>query len=280
MTTIIDGKAIAKKIEQDVQKRVNVLRQKGISPKLHVILVGDNQASQTYTHTKAKAAERVGIDFTLHNFPATISEDDLIASLQKIQADGTVSGLIIQIPLPEHLYTEKVINSINPKIDIDCLTNTNLGRLVMNQPLFTPPTPTAALRILDEIAFNPKGKNITIIGTGALVGKPLAIMLINAGASVTTINSRTTNSKEKCLSADVIISGVGKKNIVTKDMIKKDAVVIGVGVEFAEKKVYGDIDVKQVLKVARFVTPTIGGVGPLTVSHLLRNTVVCAQHKV
>ena len=277
MTTIIDGKAIAKKIEQDVQKRVNVLRQKGISPKLHVILVGDNQASQTYTHTKAKAAERVGIDFTLHNFPATISEDDLIASLQKIQADGTVSGLIIQIPLPEHLYTEKVINSINPKIDIDCLTNTNLGRLVMNQPLFTPPTPTAALRILDEIAFNPKGKNITIIGTGALVGKPLAIMLINAGASVTTINSRTTNSKEKCLSADVIISGVGKKNIVTAAMVKPGAIVIDTGFVYENGILSGDVDFDAIKDITSCITPTPGGVGPITVAELLLNTVKSAE---
>ncbi|OGH68682.1 MAG: hypothetical protein A3I29_04970 [Candidatus Magasanikbacteria bacterium RIFCSPLOWO2_02_FULL_44_11] len=277
MTTIIDGKAIAKKIEQDVQKRVNVLRQKGISPKLHVILVGDNQASQTYTHTKAKAAERVGIDFTLHNFPATISEDDLIASLQKIQADGTVSGLIIQIPLPEHLYTEKVINSINPKIDIDCLTNTNLGRLVMNQPLFTPPTPTAALRILDEIAFNPKGKNITIIGTGALVGKPLAIMLINAGASVTTINSRTTNSKEKCLSADVIISGVGKKNIVTAAMVKPGAIVIDTGFVYENGILSGDVDFDAIKDITSYITPTPGGVGPITVAELLLNTVKSAE---
>src|SRR3989338_4339173 len=279
MTTIIDGKAIAKKIEQDVQKRVNVLRQKGISPKLHVILVGDNQASQTYTHTKAKAAERVGIDFTLHNFPATISEDDLIASLQKIQADGTVSGLIIQIPLPEHLYTEKVINSINPKIDIDCLTNTNLGRLVMNQPLFTPPTPTAALRILDEIAFNPKGKNITIIGTGALVGKPLAIMLINAGASVTTINSRTTNSKEKCLSADVIISGVGKKNIVTAAMVKPGAIVIDTGFVYENGILSGDVDFDAIKDITSYITPTPGGVGPITVAELLLNTVKSAELK-
>ena len=277
MTTIIDGKAIAKKIEQDVQKRVNVLRQKGISPKLHVILVGDNQASQTYTHTKAKAAERVGIDFTLHNFPATISEDDLIASLQKIQADGTVSGLIIQIPLPEHLYTEKVINSINPEIDIDCLTNTNLGRLVMNQPLFTPPTPTAALRILDEIAFNPKGKNITIIGTGALVGKPLAIMLINAGASVTTINSRTTNSKEKCLSADVIISGVGKKNIVTAAMVKPGAIVIDTGFVYENGILSGDVDFDAIKDITSYITPTPGGVGPITVAELLLNTVKSAE---
>lgn len=276
---IIDGKALAQTIETSVAARVAKLTAKGKTPHLHVVLVGDNQASQTYVGTKAKAAKRVGMDFTLHTYPATITEKAFITELKTIQKTQHVSGLIIQIPLPEHLYTEKVLNTIDPKVDIDCLTNDNLGRLVMNQPLFTPPTPAAALAILESIGVNPKGKNITIIGTGALVGKPLAIMLINAGASVTTINSRTTNNKEKCLSADIIISGVGKRNILTADMITPGAVVIDTGFVYENGTLSGDVDFANLKDKASHITPTPGGVGPVTVAELLQNTVQSAEKK-
>lgn len=279
MTQLIDGKAIAQTIKLDVQKRVEQLTKKGVTPELHVVLVGDNEASVMYITMKKKAAEQVGMIFKLHHFPETITEKELVAQITHIQTDPNVSGLITQIPLPEHLYTEKVLNAIDPEIDIDCLTTTNLGRLVMNNARFTPPTPAAAMTILDNLGVSVKGKNVTVIGTGALVGKPLAIMLINAGASVTTINSRSTNPKEKCLTADIIITGVGKKDILRGDMVKPGAIVIDTGIFREGGKVMGDINQEEVAKVASHMTPTPGGIGPITIASLLLNTVISAERK-
>lgn len=279
MAQLIDGKSIAQKIKNDVQKRVEQLVKKGTTPELHVILVGNDEASVMYTTMKKKAAEQVGMIFKLHHLPEEISEKELVDHIKKIQADPNVSGLITQIPLPEHLYTEKVLNTIDPEIDIDCLTNTNLGRLVMNNARFTPPTPAAAMTILENLGVSVKGKNVTVIGTGALVGKPLAIMLINTGASVTTINSRSTNPKEKCLTADIIITGVGKKDILRGDMVKPGAIVIDTGIFREGNKVMGDINQDEVAKVASHMTPTPGGVGPITIASLLLNTVISAERK-
>lgn len=280
MAQRIDGRAIAKKIESNLIKRIQKLKKNGVVPHLQVILIGNDKASETYVATKGKAAERVGVTFTLHRLPKKTTEAKLIATIETIQKNKSTSGILIQLPLPEHLYTEKVLNSINPNLDVDCLTNVNLGRLVMNNPFVTPPTPAASLTVLEHLAVKLKGKNVTVIGTGALVGKPLAIMLVNAGASVTTINSRTNHTKEKCLGADIIITGVGKKNIVRGDMVKPGAIVIDTGFVYENGVLSGDINFEEVSKVASHVTPTPGGIGPITVARLLSNTVLCAEHTI
>lgn len=279
MTTIIDGTSIAKKIEAEVAARVAMLKTRGISPELHVILVGNDKPSLTYIKHKGKAAERVGISFTFHHLAETTTEEALVTAINNIQKAPQIAGLLIQIPLPEHLYTEKVLNTINPAIDIDCLTNENLGRLVMNTGFITPPTPAAALAILKDIGAAVQGKNVTVVGTGSLVGKPLAIMLMNAGASVTTVNSRTDNPQEKCLTADILITGVGKKHIITGDMIKSGAIVIDTGIVYVDDKLAGDIEFESAEKKASHITPIPGGVGPVTISRLLLNTVICAERK-
>jgi methylenetetrahydrofolate dehydrogenase (NADP+)/methenyltetrahydrofolate cyclohydrolase len=276
---LIDGKMLAKTIEQTVAQKVARLKEQGITPELHVVLVGEDKASHSYVNNKAKAALRVGMNFMLHELPETTTEQEMLKTLQTLQENPRLSGLIIQIPLPEHLYTEKVLNAIKPENDIDCLTNINLGRLVMNNPLFTPPTPAATLAIVDSLGIAVKGKNVTVIGTGALVGKPLAIMLVNLGASVTTINSRSTNVVEKCLSADIIITGVGKKNILTAKMVKPGAVVIDTGFVYDNGVVSGDVNFAEVSKIAGHITPTPGGVGPVTIAQLLTNTVLAAEMK-
>lgn len=279
MSNIINGKLIAAKIEKDAAKQVMALKNQGIITKLAVILVGENMASSTYIRRKKEAAQRVGIDFALHQFPKNISKEDLIASIKKIQTDSDLAGLIIQLPLPEKLYKPEVLNAINPNIDVDCLTDANIGKLVMKTNLIEPPTPWAVTKCLKEIKFNLIGKNATIVGSGALVGKPLAIMLINEFASVTTCNSHTKNIKNKCLNADVIISAVGKKNLITADMVKKGAVVIDTGFVYEKGKMYGDVDFAKVSKKTSFITPTPGGIGPITVAKLLLNTVTCAKNK-
>lgn len=277
MSNIINGKTIAEKIESDVKARVIKLNKKGVKARLDVILIGDDRASATYVNRKGEAAKRVGIDFKLHSLPISISKTDLIKKIKTLQRKS--SGLIVQLPLPEKLYTSEILNAIDPNIDVDCLTHENLGRLMMKSNFISPPTPAAAFAILEELKINLSGKNVTIIGMGALVGKPLAIMMINEGASVTTCNSRTTNIKEKSLLADIIITGVGKKNILRGDMVKPGAIVIDTGFVYENGKLMGDVNFDEVKKVAGFITPTPGGVGPITVARLLLNTVICAERK-
>lgn len=277
MTNLIPGKQIAAKIEKSVKKRVQKLKKKGRKIRLDVILVGNNRASETYVRRKSEAALRVGIDFKLHQFPTSVSEKNLIKQIKAVQKGS--SGVLIQLPLPEKLYTPEVLNSIDPNLDVDCLTHDNLGRLVFHSNFIAPPTPAAALTILEELNVNLKGKNVTVIGMGALVGKPLAIMLINQGASVTSCDINTLNVKEKCLNADIIITAVGKKDLLTGDMVKNGVIVIDTGFVYEDGKLMGDVNMAEVAPKASFITPTPGGIGPITVARLLLNTVICAERK-
>ena len=278
MSSIINGKLIAAKIEKEAAKQVAVLKRRGITPQLAVVVVGQDRPSQIYIKRKKEAAERVGIDLKLYKFPANIKKMDLIKNINKIQKNKKLSGLIVQLPLPERLYAPEVLNAINQNIDVDCLTDANIGKLVMKSNLIEPPTPWAVIKILKTINFNLVGKNITIVGAGALVGKPLAIMLINELASVTTCNSHTKDIKKKCQEADVVVSAVGKKDLITADMIKKGAVVIDTGIVYDSGKMRGDVDFMPVSKKAGFITPTPGGIGPITVAKLLLNTATCAKN--
>ncbi|MEK7680695.1 MAG: tetrahydrofolate dehydrogenase/cyclohydrolase catalytic domain-containing protein [Patescibacteria group bacterium] len=279
MAQIIDGKKIAEKIEIQTAKRVSLLKKKGITPKLAVVLVGDHKPSRTYIRKKQEAAERVGIDFKLYEFSGDIGKNQIIEEILKIQKDTQLSGLIVQLPLPERLYVSEVLNAINSEIDVDCLTDANIGKLVMKTNLIEPPTPWAVIHTLKEIGVDLEGKNVTIIGMGALVGKPLAIMMANELASITTCNSRTKNIKEKCLGADIIVSGVGKKNLITEDMVEENAIVIDTGIIYENGKMFGDVDFDEVSKKASHITPTPGGIGPITVAKLILNTVICAEQK-
>lgn len=277
---LIDGKAIAKKIDQETARRVEHLKKQGVVPRLEVILVGDDEASLMYDRMKGTAAEKIGISFALHQMPETTSSGDLVAKIQTIQENPALSGLILQLPLPDHLYIPDVLNAIHPSVDVDFLTYHNMGSLIMNTNTLLPPTPGAVFSVLEELSTPMAGKNVTIVGVGNLVGKPLAVMMMNAGASVTTINSRTTGVKEKCLTADIIVTGVGKKNILRGDMVRPGAIVIDTGISFDEHgKIFGDVNVPEVEKIAAHVTPTPGGVGPITVARLLLNTVICAEQK-
>lgn len=276
---LINGKAIADKILKKTAELIRRLNQQGVTSKLEVILVGNDKASATYVQKKSEAARKIGIDFELRELPDDIAQDELVNAIHAIQANANLSGLIVQLPLPEHLYTPEVLNAINPEIDVDCLTNENLGRLVMKTNFLVPPTPGAVMTILHELNVSVIGKNVTIIGVGALVGKPLAIMMMNERASVMTCNSATINMKEKCLNSDIIVTGVGKKNILRGDMVSVGTIVIDTGVDFVDGKMYGDVNVPEVSAKASHVTPTPGGVGPITVARLLWNTVLCANKK-
>jgi len=272
------GKPIAESILAKTSQEVALCKKDGIAPAMAVILVGEDKPSQTYVRKKKEAAEKVGIECTIYELPENITQDELLATLQEIQSNPDLHGLIVQLPLPKHLDTNTLLNAIDPKKDIDCLTNVNLGKLVMKDELIIPPTPGAVMSVLESINIEPAGKNVTIIGVGALVGKPLAIILMNKRASVTTCNSATRDTKEKCLAADIIVTGVGKKDTLRGDMVKKDAIVIDTGVDFEDGKMYGDVHVQEIDEKGARVTPTPGGIGPITVARLLYNTVVCAKH--
>lgn len=277
MGKIIDGKKIAAKIENELIEQIQKLKEQNIVPKLCVIYVGNDAPSKTYIRRKQEAAERIGIDFKLFTFPSDILKTKLIGQIVSIQKIEKPSGLIVQLPLPGHLYTPEVLNAIDPKIDVDCLTDVNQGKLLMQTNFLEPPTPAAVMAILKETKVNPKGKVVTILGTGQLVGKPLSTMLTNAEATVIACNSKTKNIKQKCLEADIIVTAVGKCKLLTADMVKKGTIVIDTGIVFKEHKMYGDVDFESVKKKAKFITPTPGGVGPITVAILLYNTLICAK---
>lgn len=279
MATIINGKAIAEKVHIETARRVARLKKQGTTTKLAVVLVGNDPASEMYDRMKGAAAKKVGIEFLFYQFPASITKTALIQKIKQLQTDENPAGLIIQLPLPEKLYIPEVLDSIEPARDVDFLTDTSMGKLIMHTNDLLPPTPGAVMSVLETIGVKLAGKNITIIGMGALVGKPLAIMLINEGASVTTCNSRTKNIKDKCLTADIIVSGVGKRNIVRGNMVRPGAIVIDAGVSFYNKKVFGDINLEEVAAEASYITPTPGGIGPITVARLLHNTVIAAEQQ-
>ena len=276
MTNIIDGKAIAQTIHEDTSQRVQILKQKGITPKLAVILIGEDKPSQTYVKKKGEAAQKLGMDFSLFTFDANIERDELIKRIIDIQADSSLHGLIIQLPVPDTFYPD-IFQFVEPDLDVDCLTHNNLGKLLMGTEYILPPTPGAVLSILDSIDANVKGKNVVIVGAGVLVGKPLAMKLMNMGATVTVCNEFTTDLEEKTQQADILISGVGKKHIITESMVKEGAIVIDAGVDFDNNHMFGDVDFDNVCKKSTYITPTPGGVGPITVARLLANVVTMAE---
>lgn len=278
MAVVIDGNLLANNIASLTAKKIKKLAKKGITPKLAVVLVGDNKASAVYVNKKQQAAKKLGIDCEVFKLPKNIREKELLEKMSEIQQDPGLSGIIVQLPLPEKLYSRDILNAVRPEFDVDCLTEINLGKLFLDVAETIPPTPAAVLEILKSINVSLAGKNITLLGVGSLVGKPLAVILMNKGASVTTVNSRTQNAREKCLSADIIITGVGKKNILLGNMVKKGAIVIDTGFYREGDKIFGDVCFEEVKKRASFITPTPGGVGPITVAKLLWNTALCAEN--
>ncbi len=273
---IIDGNQLSQNILTSLKSKVRDLSQDGIIPKLAIVYVGNDRPSQTYIKKKEAAAQSVGIDFELHKYDAETSKEKIIAEIKKIQTDPHLSGLIVQLPLPEPLFTTEVLNTIEPDRDVDCMTDAQLGKLVMKTNTLVPPTPGAVLEILESLNIEVKGKHVVIVGAGALVGKPLAIMLLNKQATVSVCNSETKNLKSITKKADILVSAVGKKDLITKSHIKKGCVVIDTGIVFVDKKMYGDVDFKKVSKKASYITPVPGGVGPITVALLLKNTVIQA----
>lgn len=269
MNKIIDGKSLSSNIKMELNAEINKLN---IKPMLVVIQVGNDEASSVYVNNKEKSALNIGMNFKHMHFEENISEKELIGEISRLNNDKEVNGIIVQLPLPKHLDSKKIINHINPIKDVDGLTNVNLGKLVSGGYCLTSCTPTGIMHLLKEYNVNLCGKHAVIVGRSNLVGKPLIHMLLEEDATVTVTHSKTKNLENFTKQADILIVAVGKKHLIKESMIKDGAVVIDVGINRIDGKLYGDVDYEEVIKKASLITPVPGGVGPMTVAMLLKNT--------
>jgi methylenetetrahydrofolate dehydrogenase (NADP+) / methenyltetrahydrofolate cyclohydrolase len=275
---LIDGNALAKRIRAEVSGRTESLRAKGVQPSLAIILVGEDPASQVYTRHKVNDSQQTGLAATLERFPADMKEADLLARIEALNRDPSVHGILVQLPLPKHMDSHKVIEAISPAKDVDGFHVANAGALLVGQPGFWPCTPYGCMKMLESIGYDLRGKNAVVIGRSNIVGKPMALMLLGKDATVTVCHSRTKDLKTHTLAADVIVAAVGKRNMVTADMVKPGAVVIDVGMNRDDEgKLCGDVDFAAVSQVAGWITPVPGGVGPMTRAMLLVNTLAAAE---
>jgi len=276
--TKIDGLEVAKSVKTKVVEIVNDLKSKEITPCLATIVVGDNPASATYIRNKHKACEEVGILTKDHTLSNDITQEELNALIEKLNQDETVHGILVQLPLPNHLNEFNTTTQILPEKDIDGLTPTNVGLLAIGKAILIACTPSGIIEMCKYYNIELEGKNITIINRSNLVGKPLFHLLLQNNATVTTCHSKTKNLKQICLNSDIIITGVGNREIfkLTPDMIKQEAVVIDVATTRYEGKLVGDTDFLDIIEKALFASPVPGGVGPMTVAMLLKNTVTAA----
>jgi len=275
---LIDGNALAKKIRAEVSHRTEALKARGIQPWLSVIMVGDDPASEIYTRHKVNDSKETGLAATLERYPATMTEADLLARIRALNADPAVHGILVQLPIPGHMDTHKVIETISPAKDVDGFHVASAGALMVGQPGFWPCTPYGCMKMLESIGYELRGKNAVVIGRSNIVGKPMAMMLLAKDATVTMCHSRTKDLKAHTLQADVIVAAVGRRNMVTADMVKPGAVVIDVGMNRNDEgKLCGDVDFAGVKAVAGWITPVPGGVGPMTRAMLLVNTLEAAE---
>ena len=279
---LIDGNALSAQLRADVARRAAVLRAKGIIPGLAVILVGDSPASQVYVRNKVKGCNDNGLHSVLEQYPADLSEADLLARVDALNQDPAIHGILVQLPLPKHIDAQKVIEAISPAKDVDGFHVASAGALMVGQPGFWPCTPYGCMKMLESInggkGYDLRGKHAVVIGRSNIVGKPMALMLLQQNATVTICHSATANLKAMTLQADVIVAAVGKRNVLTADMVKPGAVVIDVGMNRNDEgKLCGDVDFAGVKEVASYITPVPGGVGPMTITMLLVNTLQAAE---
>jgi len=282
MTTakIIDGNALAASTRADVAKRAAALTARGITPGLAVVLVGENPASQVYVRNKVKACGDAGLHSVLEKYPAEMTEAELLARIDALNNDSSIHGILVQLPLPAHMDAHKVIEAISPAKDVDGFHVSSAGALMVGQPGFWPCTPYGCMKMLESIGYNLRGKHAVVIGRSNIVGKPMAMMLLAENATVTICHSATANLKEMTLQADVIVAAVGKRNVLTADMVKPGAVVLDVGMNRNDEgKLCGDVDYAGISQVAGHITPVPGGVGPMTIAMLLVNTMEAAERE-
>lgn len=277
---IIDGKAVSAAVKDEVKEQVAALKKDGGVPCLAVVLVGDDPASKVYVRNKKRACEYCGIKSLEYILDKTASEQQLLDLIDVLNNEPTVHGILVQLPLPPHINEQKIINAISEQKDVDAFHPANVGRLMTGNPDFLPCTPAGVMEMLKKYNIETAGKDCVIIGRSNIVGKPMAMLMLMANSTVTICHSKTKNLKEKCLSADILIAAIGKPKFVTADMVKDGAVVIDVGINRTEDgKLCGDVDFEEVSKKASYITPVPGGVGPMTIATLMKNTLTAYKLK-
>jgi methylenetetrahydrofolate dehydrogenase (NADP+)/methenyltetrahydrofolate cyclohydrolase len=276
---ILDGKKLSVKIKNNLKTEIETLQKEhNIIPGLAVVLVGSDPASATYVNMKAKSCKEVGIYSIVHEMPIDISEDKILETINMMNNNPNIHGILIQLPLPAHIDTDKVLEAINPKKDVDGFHAFNIGRVVTNMDSFVPATPMGVMELLEEYGIEIQGKNAVVVGASNIVGKPMSALLLNANATVTTCHIYTQDLKSFTKNADILCVGVGVVNLIKEDMVKEGAIVVDIGINRLESgKLVGDVDYENVSKKCKFITPVPGGVGPMTIASLLKNTVKSAK---
>ncbi|MDA8144430.1 MAG: bifunctional methylenetetrahydrofolate dehydrogenase/methenyltetrahydrofolate cyclohydrolase FolD [Thermaerobacter sp.] len=274
---ILDGKATAESLRQEQAQRVAALQARGITPGLAVVLVGENPASQTYVRNKERACQAVGIYSEVHRLPQSTSQQELLGLIARLNADPKIHGVLVQLPLPEKLDEEQVILAIRPDKDVDGFHPENAGKLLLGQEAFIPCTPRGILVLLERAGIPVAGREVVVVGRSNIVGKPAGLLLLAQNATVSVCHSRTANLAEHTRRADILVVAVGKPGFITADMVRPGAVVVDVGINRVGDRLVGDVDFEGVSQVAGWITPVPGGVGPMTISMLLENTLEAAE---
>lgn len=277
---LIDGNALSRQLRAEVAERAAALTARGHRPGLAVVLVGDNAASAVYVRNKVKACADSGLHSVLEKYDASLSEAELLARIEALNADPTIHGILVQLPLPPHIDAHKVIETISPDKDVDGFHVASAGALMVGQPGFKPCTPYGCMKMLASIGVDPRGRHAVVIGRSNIVGKPMAMLLLAANATVTVCHSATPDLAHHTRQADIVVAAVGKRKVLTADMVKPGAVVIDVGMNRDDAgKLCGDVDFAGVAEVAGWITPVPGGVGPMTITMLLVNTIEAAERR-
>lgn len=275
---LIDGREIGKKIREEIKERVDQLKEKGCTPGLAVIIVGDDQASHTYVRNKQKSSIEVGMKSEIIKLPATVTEEELLSQIKQLNDDHSIHGILVQLPLPDHINESRVILTIDPTKDVDGFHPENVGKMIIGQRAFLSCTPYGIIKLLERTNTPIEGKHAVIVGRSNIVGKPMGQLLLQRDATVTYCHSRTENLAEHTRQADILIVAIGRTKFITKEHVKEGAVVIDVGMNRDEDgKLCGDVDFADVLDQASAITPVPGGVGPMTITMLLKNTLLSAE---
>ena len=278
--TILDGKKLSNKIRAKVKEDVEHLQQKGVTPGLAVVLVGNDPASTAYVNMKSKACKDAGIYSIVHEMPETISQENILEIIEMMNKNPNIDGILVQLPLPQHINTTQILEAIDPVKDVDGFHPYNVGRVVAGLDGFVPATPYGVMELLKEYNIDPKGKDVCVVGASNIVGKPMATLMLNANATVTVCHIYTKDLKEHTKKADIICVGVGVVNLIKEDMVKDGAIIVDIGINRLENgKLVGDVDFENVSKKTSYITPVPGGVGPMTIAMLLKNTIKSAKKR-
>ena len=277
MAKILNGKEVSQRIKEELKNEVTALKEKGIHPGLAVIIVGDDPASRVYVNSKKKACEELGILSKEYALPKETSEEELLELIYQLNKTSEINGILVQLPLPKHINEENIINAIDHRKDVDAFHPINVGKIMVGNYDFVPCTPAGVMELIKESGIEIAGKECVVVGRSNIVGKPQAMLLLHENGTVTICHSKTKDLAEVVKRADILVAAVGKPNFITGDMIKPGAVVIDVGINrIAEKKLVGDVDFESAEKIAGAITPVPGGVGPMTIAMLMKNTVKAA----